>query len=347
MTLLHLVEDRPGMKAILIALLCGAIANGSVSLIGAGSTFVAPIASEWCQQFKRTHPEVQIEYRSVGSGEGIVQAIAGSVDFGATDGPMTRVELETYKAQHDSEVIHLPVVVGADVPAYNLPGSASELKFTPRALAGIFLGTISKWNDAELVAANSGIPLPDAPIKVVHRSDGSGTSYVWADYLAKVSMQWKLTVGVGTSVIWPVGIGGKGNPGVADLIQKTPFSIGYLELGYAIRNRIAYGRVQNSSGKFIKADLTSVTAAAAEAKSIPSDFRVSITNAPGDNSFPIASFSWFLIPKNSEKSPKRQALLEFMHWVLTDGQADAEKALYAPLPLRIREMELQTLAKIY
>lgn len=334
------------MRAIFIALLCGIIAYGSVSLAGSGSTFVAPMMAEWCANYQNLHPDVHIDYRAVGSGEGISQAVEGAVDFGATDGPMTRVEMESYKAQHQSEVMQLPVVVGADVPSYNLPWPVSELNFTSKALAGIFLGDISKWNDPEIAAANPGVRLPNARITVVHRSDGSGTSYVWADYLAKVSLKWKLTVGVGTSVIWPVGVGGKGNEGVAELIQKTPFSIGYLELGYAIRHRLTYGKVRNSYGKFIKANLASVTASAAEAKNIPADFRISITNAPGGNSYPIASFSWFLIPENVAKYPKGKALLDFVQWVLTDGQAEAVQAIYAPLPQRVREMELQALSKI-
>jgi phosphate transport system substrate-binding protein len=335
------------MKPIFVALLCVTAAYGSVSLTGSGSTFIAPIASKWCQDFQKSHPDVQISYRAVGSGAGISQAIEGTVDFGATDGPMTRLELESYKALRHANVIHFPAVIGAVVPAYNLPGSRVELNFTPAVLAGIFLGTISKWNDPELMAANPGISLPDARMTVVHRSDGSGTSYVWADYLAKISLQWKLTVGVGTSVIWPVGVGGKGNDGVAEFIEKTPFSIGYLELGYAIRNRLTYGKVRNASGNFIKADLASVTAAAAAAKTMPEDFRVSITNAPGSNSYPIASFSWFLIPEEVTNPAKRQALIEFIRWVLTDGQAEAEGALYAPLPSRIREMELKTLSTIH
>lgn len=226
------------------------------------------------------------------------------------------------------------------------PGSAVELNFTPEALAGIFLGSISRWNAPELRKPNPGVALPDAAIVVVHRSDGSGTSYVWADYLAKVSLQWKLTVGVGTAVSWPVGMGGKHNEGVAETIEKTPHSIGYLELGYAIRNHIAYGRVQNASGTFVKADLASVTSAAAETKTMPEDFRVSITNAAGSNSYPISSFSWFLIPEKMTDRAKRQALIDFVGWVLTDEQAEAAGAFYAPLPPRVREMEFQAISKI-
>jgi phosphate transport system substrate-binding protein len=332
------------MKIAAVALLYAVAAYGSVAVTGAGSTFVAPIATEWCRHFQTSHPEIQLTYQSVGSGEGIRQAIEGSVDFGATDGPMNRLELESYKAERHSEVIHLPVVIGAVVPAYNLPGNPA-LNFTPEALAGIYLDTITKWNALELTKTNPGVALPDSRIVVVHRSDGSGTSYVWADYLAKNSTQWKLTVGVGTSVIWPVGIGGKGNEGVAETIAKTPFSIGYVELGYAIRKQLCYGFVRNASGKFVKANAQSV-AAAAESKAMPDDFRVSITNAPGAGSYPIASFSWFLVPSQIKDPSKRKALVEFITWVLTDGQAEAESLLYVPLSPGVRRAALARLTQI-
>jgi phosphate transport system substrate-binding protein len=334
------------MKIAAIGLLCAAAtAYPSVTVAGAGSTFVAPIATEWCRHFQASHPGIQLTYQSVGSGEGIRQAIEGSVDFGATDGPMNKVELESYKSQRQTEVIHLPVVIGAVVPAYNLPGNPT-LNFTPEALAGIYLGTITKWNAPELTKANPGIALPDSKIVVVHRSDGSGTSYVWADYLAKVSTQWKLTVGVGTSVVWPVGIGGKGNDGVADVVVKTPSSIGYLELGYAVRKHLCYGTVKNASGKFVKADSQSV-AAAADSKPMPEDFRVSITNSPGVNSYPIASFSWFLVPRDIKDPNKHEALIDFIRWVLTDGQAEAEGLLYVPLPPGVRWAALARLKQIH
>jgi phosphate transport system substrate-binding protein len=332
------------MRIAAIGLLCAITAYGGVSVVGAGSTFVAPIATEWCHHFQANHPGVQVTYESVGSGEGIRQAIEGSVDFGATDGPMNRLELESYKSQRHTEVIHLPVVIGAVVPAYNLPGNPT-LNFTPETLAGIYLGTIRKWNASELIKANPGTTLPDSKIVVVHRSDGSGTSYVWADYLAKVSTQWKLTVGVGTSVIWPVGIRAKGNQGVAETIAMTPFSIGYVELGYAIHQQLCYGAVENASGKFVKADSQSV-AAAAESKPMPEDFRVSIANAPGANSYPIASFSWFLVPKEIKDPSKRKALIDFVRWVLMDGQAEAERLLYIPLPPNVRAAALARLAQI-
>lgn len=332
------------MKIAAIGLLCTISAHASVTLAGAGSTFVAPIAIDWCRHFQANHPEVQITYQSVGSGEGIHRAIEGSVDFGATDGPMNRVELESYKSERHTEVIHLPVVIGAVVPAYNLPGNPT-VNFTGETLAGIYLGTITKWNASELLKENPGAALPDSKIVVVHRSDGSGTSYVWADYLAKVSTQWKLAVGVGTSLIWPAGIAGKGNEGVAATIAKTPFSIGYLELGYAIHKQLCYGRVKNASGNFVKADSQSV-AAAAESKRMPEDFRVSITDAPGVNSYPIASFSWFLVPREIKDTNKRDALIEFIRWVLTDGQAEAERLLYVPLPPGVNAAALARLQEI-
>lgn len=333
------------MRIAGIGLLCAVTAYGSVAISGAGSTFVAPIADEWCHRFEAAHPDIRITYDSVGSGEGIRRAIEGSVDFGATDGPMNRWELESYKSERHTEVIHLPVVIGAVVPAYNLPGNPA-LNFTPEALAGIYLGAITKWNAPELSRANPDVALPNSRITVVHRSDGSGTSYVWADYLAKVSTQWKLTVGVGTSVIWPVGVGGKGNQGVADTIAKTPFSIGYVELGYAIRKHLCYGSVKNASGNFVKADQQSV-AAAADSKRMPEDFRVSITNAPGIDAYPIASFSWFLVPREAKDPTKRKALTDFINWVLTDGQAEAEDLLYVPLPSGIRTAALARLAQIH
>jgi phosphate transport system substrate-binding protein len=257
---------------------------------------------------------------------------------------MNRVELESYKSQRHNEVLHLPLVTGAVVPAYNLLGNPA-LNFTPKTLAGMYLGAITKWNAPELLEANPSVALPGAKIAVVHGSDGSGTSYVWADYLAKVSTQWKVTAGVGTSVIWPMGIGGKGNEGVAATVVETPFSIGYLELGYAIHNQLCYGKVKNASGKFVKADSQSV-AAAADSKAMPKDFRVSITNATGANSYPTASFSWFLVPREIKDANKRDALIDFIRWVLTDGQAEAERLLYVPLPPGVSTAALARLKQV-
>ena len=312
-------------------------------LNGAGATFPYPIYSKWFTEYNRIHPDIQINYQSIGSGGGIRQVLAGTVDFGATDGPMTDEQL----GQAKSKVLHFPTVLGADVPTYNIPGFTQELKFTPEALAGIFLGKITKWNDPELTRANPGVNLPGDDIVVAHRSDGSGTTYVWVDYLCKVSEEWKTKVGRGTSVNWPVGLGGKGNEGVAGLVKQTPNSIGYVELIYAIQNNMPYGRVRNSSGIFVKADLASVpAAAAAAAKQMPDDFRVSITNPAGKNAYPIASFTWLLIPASIKDAAKRKVIVDFLHWMLTEGQKDAEPLAYARLPKEVVAKEMKQISLI-
>jgi phosphate transport system substrate-binding protein len=265
------------------------------------------------------------------------------VDFGGSDGPMSDEQL----AQSKFKILHFPTVLGADVPSYNIAGVSGELNFTQKALAGIFLGTITKWNDPELTKANPGVNLPSTDIVVVHRSDGSGTSYIWTDFLSKVSEEWKNKVGKGTSVNWPVGLGGKGNEGVSGLVKQTPNAIGYIELVYAAQNGIAFGKVQNAAGKFIKADLASVTAAAAgAAKNMPDDFRVSITNAPGATSYPIASFTWLLIPAHIEDAAKRDAIQGFLKWMLTEGQKYNEGLTYSQLPKGVVEKELKALSLI-
>ena len=310
---------------------------------GAGATFPYPIYSKWFDEYHRLHPNIQINYQSIGSGGGIRQVLAGTVDFGATDGPMTDEQL----GQAKTKVLHFPTVLGAVVPTYNIAGVSQELNFTPEALAGIFLGKITKWNDGELARANPGVNLPGDDIVVVHRSDGSGTSYVWTDYLSKVSEEWKIKVGKNTSVNWPVGLGGKGNEGVAGLVKQTPYSIGYVELIYAIQNNMPYGRVRNSSGSFVKADLASVTAAAAAAaKEMPADFRVSISNAPGKTAYPIASFTWLLVPSSIGDGAKRKALVDFLHWMLTDGQKNAEPLAYARLPKEVVAKETKAISEI-
>ena len=310
---------------------------------GAGATFPYPIYSKWFDEYHKLHPNIQINYQSIGSGGGIRQVLAGTVDFGATDGPMSDEQL----GQAKTRILHFPTVLGADVPTYNIPGFSGELKFTPEALAGIFLGKITKWNDAALTGPNPGAKLPGNDIVVVHRSDGSGTTYVWVDYLCKVSEEWKTKVGKGTSVNWPVGLGGKGNEGVAGLVKQTPNSIGYVELIYAIQSNLPYGRVRNSSGDFIKAELASVTAAAAGAsKQMPDDFRVSITNAPGKTAYPIASFTWLLVPSTIQDGAKRKALVDFLHWMLTDGQNNAEPLAYARLPKEVVAKETKAISEI-
>ena len=303
-------------------------ALGQANLNGAGATFPYPIYSKWFSEYHKLHPDIQINYQPIGSGGGIRQVIAGTVDFGATDGPMTDDQLREAKIK----ILHVPTVLGADVPAYNIPGVTAELKFTPQVLAGIFLGKITNWNDKAIAAANEGVSLPNQEIIVVHRSDGSGTTYIFTDYLSKVSPEWQSQVGKGTSVKWPSGIGGKGNEGVAGSIRTLPGSIGYVELIYAVQNNITYGSVRNSAGVFLKASLEGVTAAAASVKSMPADFRVSITNAPGKDAYPISSFTWLLIPAPSKDPAKGKILADFLNWMVTDGQKMAAPLSYAPLP---------------
>jgi phosphate transport system substrate-binding protein len=331
-------------------LLAGAgivLADNPLSINGAGASFPYPMYSKWFDEYHKKNSNIQINYQSIGSGGGIKQVTEGTVDFGASDGPMNDDQLKAFQDKHGFGILHFPTVLGADVPTYNIPGVTSELNFTPDAIAGIFLGKITKWNDPAIAAANKGVTLPSNDIVVVHRSDGSGTSYIWTDYLSKVSDDWKNKVGKGTSVNWPVGLGGKGNEGVAGLIKQTPNSFGYVELIYAIQNSMPYGKVKNSSGAIVKADLPSVTAAAAgAAKDMPSDFRVSITNAPGKNAYPISSFTWLLIPEKFSDASKRDAIKGFVSWMLTDGQNDTEALSYAKLPKEVVAMEKQALAKV-
>jgi phosphate transport system substrate-binding protein len=269
------------------------------------------------------------------------------VDFGASDGPMNDDQLKAYQDKHGSGILHFPTVMGADVPTYNIPGVSAELNFTQEALAGIFLGKITKWNDPAIASVNKGVNLPADDIVVVHRSDGSGTTYIWTDYLSKVNDEWKNRVGKGTSVNWPVGLGGKGNEGVAGLVKQTPDSLGYVELIYAIQNKMPYGRVRNSSGAFIKADLAGVTAAAAgAAKSMPDDFRVSITDAPGKTAYPISSFTWLLIPTKFSDAAKRDAIKGFVSWMLADGQNLTEALSYARLPKEVVAKEKKALTGV-
>jgi phosphate transport system substrate-binding protein len=303
-------------------------ACAQTTLNGAGATFPYPMYSKWFSEYHKAHPDIQINYQSIGSGGGIRQVLAGTVDFGASDGPMSDEQL----AQAKTKILHVPTVLGANVPAYNIPGVMAELKFTPEALAGIFLGKIATWNDPAIAAANPGVNLPNQPIIVIHRSDGSGTTYIWTDYLSKVSPEWQSQVGKGTSVKWPVGLGGKGNEGVAGMIRQMQGSIGYIELIYAIENKISYGVIKNAAGSFVKASLASVTAAAASVKSMPADFRVSITNAPGKDAYPVSSFTWLLIPAQSKDAGKGKILADFLNWMVNDGQKMTADLAYAPLP---------------
>jgi len=332
----------------LAALVVASIASAGALLVnGAGATFPNPIYSKWFNEYHKQNGNIEINYQSVGSGAGIKQVTDGTVDFGASDSPMNDEQLKAFQVKHGFGILHFPTVLGADVPTYNIPGVTATLNFTPETLAGIFLGKITKWNDPAIVATNKGVNLPGSDIVVVHRSDGSGTTYIWTDYLSKVSEEWKNKVGKGTSVNWPVGLGGKGNEGVTGQIKNAPNSIGYVELIYAVSNNIPYGTVKNSSGVFVKADLASVSAAAAAvAKTMPDDFRVSITNSPGKTAYPIASFTWLLIPEKFSDSAKRDAIKGFVKWMLADGQNYAEQLSYAKLPKEVIAKEKIALAKI-
>jgi len=322
-------------------------ADSPLSINGAGATFPNPIYSKWFDEYHKKFSTIQINYQSQGSGAGIKQVTEGTVDFGASDGPMNEEQLKAYQDKHGSGILHFPTVLGAVVPTYNIPGVSAELNFTPEALAGIFLGKITKWNDPAIADVNKGVTLPAEDIVVVHRADGSGTTYCWTDYLSKVSEEWKTKVGKGTSVNWPVGLGGKGNEGVTGTLKNTPDSIGYVELIYAESNKIPYGNVKNAAGVFVKASLASVTAAAAgAAKEMPDDFRVSITNAPGKAVYPISTFTWLLIPEKFTDSAKRDAIKGFLKWALADGQDYAEALSYAKLPKEVVAKEVKAINKI-
>ena len=327
-----------------LVLAAGVWAQGALLINGAGATFPYPIYSKWFDEYHKLHGTIQINYQSVGSGAGIKQVTEGTVDFGASDGPMNDEQLKTFQDKHGFAILHFPTVLGAAVPTYNIPGVTAALNFTPEALAGIFLGRVTKWNDPAIAGANKGVSLPANDIVVVHRSDGSGTTYIWTDYLAKVSEDWKNKVGKGTSVNWPVGLGGKGNEGVTGLIKQTPNSIGYVELIYAAQNNIAYGSVKNSSGNFVKADLAGVSAAASgSVKDMPEDFRVSITNAPGKTAYPISSFTWLLVPSKFSDAGKRDATKDFLKWMMADGQSYAEQLSYAKLPKEVVAKEIKAI----
>jgi len=318
------------LTCLLIAL---PVMGQSTTLNGAGATFPYPMYSKWFSEYNKLHSDVQINYQSIGSGGGIRQVLNGTVDFGASDGPMTNEQL----AQSKTKILHIPTVMGAVVPAYNVPGVSGEVKFTPEALAGIFLGKVLKWNDAAITSANPGVKFPDQPIIVIYRSDGSGTTFIFTDYLSKISKEWASTVGKGTSVKWPNGLGGKGNEGVAGQVRQLGGSIGYVELIYAVENKITYGSVKNAAGNFVKASLDGVTEAAASAPAMPADFRVSITNAPGKTAYPISSFTWLLIPEQSKDPKKGKIIADFLDWMVTDGQKMTSQLSYAPLPASVGE----------
>ncbi len=301
---------------------------------GAGATFPYPLYSKWFDEYAKVDKAARFNYQSIGSGGGIRQVTERTVDFGASDGPMTDEQLK----KAPGELLHIPTVLGAVVVTYNLPGNP-KLRFPPDVLADIFLGKITKWNDARIAAPNTGIALPNQPILVVHRSDGSGTTYIWVDYLSKVSEEWKTKVGRGTSVNWPVGLGGKGNEGVAGQVKNTPGAIGYVELAYAMTNKLPVAAIRNLAGKFVEPTIESTSAAAAAAaKDMPSDFRVSLTNAPGEEAYPAASFTWLLVYKEQRDEAKGKALAKFLEWAIHDGQKYAPSLLYAPLPSPVVKM---------
>ena len=338
---------KTNMKRISLALvglmIGGATVATAQSINAAGATFPAVIYQKWFDEYHKLHPAVQVNYQSIGSGGGIAQLTAETVDFGASDMPMTPDQMSKLKVP----ALHFPTVLGGVVPTYNLPGVTQELRFTPETLAGIFLGEIKKWNDPKLAKDNPGVKFPNDDIVVVHRGEGSGTTFVWTDYLSKVSPDWKTKVGANTSVSWPVGLGGRGNEGVAGLVKQTPGSIGYVELIYAVQTKMAYGYVKNAAGTFLKADLSTVTdAATGAAKDMPEDFRVSITNAPGKNAYPISSFTWLLVPTHIADAAKAKSIKEFLGWMLADGQKFAAGLSYAPLPKEVVAKEIAQIKKI-
>ena len=338
------------MRRLTLLLLCALVAlplPAQTTLNGAGATFPNPMYSKWFSDYHKLHPDIQINYQSIGSGGGIRQVTEGTVDFGASDMPMTDGQLTEAQTKLKTKILNIPTVLGAAVPAYNIPGVKGEVKFTPEALAGIFLGRITKWNDKAITSANPGVNFPDKDIVVVYRTEGSGTTFIWTDYLSKVSPEWKSKVGSNASVKWPVGMGGKGSEGVAGSIRQLQGSIGYVELIYAVQNNIAYGSVKNSAGNFVKASLESVTAAAASAAKMPADFRVSVTDAPGKDAYPISSFTWLLIPEQSKDAAKGKILADFLNWMVTDGQKMTTALSYSPLPDNVAQKVKEAIKQVH
>ncbi len=339
---------RMAVACVMMLTLAGAIhlaAQQAMQIQGAGATFPYPIYSRWFAEYNRLNPQVQINYSPLGSGEGIFQITNQMVFFGASDAPMSYEQLE----EAPGRILHLPTVLGAVVPIYNLPGVKTGLKFNGQVLADLFLGKITQWNHPALAALNPGVTLPDSTVRIVHRSDGSGTTYVWTDYLSKVSAEWGKVVGFATSVIWPLGLGAQGNEGVAASVKLTPGSLGYVELIFAKEGEIPYGSVQNLEGEFVTATAETMTAAAAAAvaaQQMPRDFRVSITNAPGKGVYPISSFTWLLLYQNPGNRAHAKAMVDFLKWALTDGQKYAAQLGYAPLPEAVVKLEMAALARI-
>ena len=328
------------LAAALIA--CTASAAFSQKLNGAGATFPYPIYSKWFSEYSAQHSGVEVNYQSIGSGGGIRQVTSGTVDFGASDGPMTDEQLKSSKVK----IVHIPTVLGAVVPIYNLPGENTELKFSPDVLADIYLGKISNWSDARIAKDNPGVKLPNTDIIVVHRSDGSGTTYIFTDYLSKISNDWKNSVGKSTAVPWPKGIGGKGNEAVAGMVRQMPGAIGYVELIYALQNKIAFGYIKNAAGNWVKGSIEGVTEAAASVKQMPTDYRVSITNAPGANAYPISSFTWLLVPQPPRDSANGKVIKDFLQWMLDHGEGEASSLYYAPLPKSVSDKVRGTISQL-
>ncbi len=329
------------MKKTLVAVALFIFALSTVQaqhLVGAGSTFDYPIFSKWFADYSAAHPGVEINYQSIGSGGGIRQFCAGTVDFGASDMPMANDMISSC----GHKLVHIPVVLGAVLPVFNVPG-VTDLRFSGETLVDIYLGKITNWNDAAIARDNPGVKLPDQKITVVHRSDGSGTSFVWTDYFSKVSNEWKDGPGSGTSPNWPVGIGGKGNEGVAGLVRQLPGAIGYVELIYALQNHMAFGEVKNAAGNWVKASIASVTAAAASVKDMPDDFRVSITNAPGADAYPISTFSWIIAPQADPNDANGKVLVDLLSWIVKSGQKESAALSYAPLPESLSDKELKVI----
>jgi phosphate transport system substrate-binding protein len=338
----NLMKRIAGLTIGVLALCVIVLADNALLINGAGATFPYPIYSKWFDEYHKLHPNVAINYQSIGSGGGIRQITNQTVFFGATDGPMTNEQLQAAPGK----IMHVPTVLGADVPIYNVAG-VKDLKFSGPLLADIFLGKVTKWNDPAIARLNPGVTLPGTNITVVHRAEGSGTTYIWVDFLSKVSPEWKTKVGVSTAVKWPTGVGGQGNEGVAGLVAQTPGAIGYVELIYALQAKLSYGAVQNMAGEFVLASAPSVTAAAAAAAAqMPPDFRVSITNAPGKGAYPISSFTWLLLYENPKDKNQSKIMVDFMKWALSDGQKFAGSLGYAPLPQEVVKLVLDSLQRV-
>jgi len=334
------IKEKPPSEE---AIASGALANAQVALKGAGATFPAPLYKKWFESFAENHPGAHIRYDAVGSGEGIQRLNHGDVDFAASEMPLSDQAI----SEAHQPILQLPVVLGAVVPIYNLPALKQHINFTPEILAGIYLGHIKKWNDSQIRAVNRGAALPDAEIVVVHRSDGSGTSFVWSDYLSKVSPEWKAAVGAGVTVAWPVGTGAAYNEGVASAVQHTPNSLGYVEFIYALQHEVSFGAVRNAAGAFVKADIASVTEAARNAGIPDRGLRISITDAPGKGAYPITTYTWLLLPEQNKDKSKQAVLLELLRWMLTAGQKDCSVLGYAPIPADVARRGLESVEKIF